>query len=162
MVSEPRTSPGRGRGRALARRSPVTPRGLYPARASRGHLPDRPLRTTRVPGRRLRLQPHRHPSPSRCSSTSNVPMTRVPDKRLRPHQHASPSQCASTSDMPGWRYCLRRHRWPPLRRGHLRHRQRLLRKRHQHRRRGPQLPGSRRRCTTHHFFTDTRVMFTLW
>ena len=121
--------------RAPARRSPGTPSGLYPARASRGHLLARPLCTTRVSGHRL---------------------------GLRPHRHASPSRCASTSDVPGGRRCLRRHRWPPLRRGHLRHRQRPLRQRHRHRRRGPQLPVSRRRCTTHRFFTDTRVMFTLW
>ena len=141
----------------LRRRSPVTPRGRYPARASRGHLPEWSLRTTRV-----RLQPHRHASPSRCASTSDVPTTWVPDRRLRPHRHASPSRCASTSDVSGWRRCLRRHRWPPLRRGHLRHRRRLPRRRHRHRRRGPQLVVSRRRCTTHRFCTDTRVMFTLW
>ena len=33
---------------------------------------------------------------------------------------------------------------------------------HQHHRRGPRLPVSRRRCTTHRSFTDTRNMFTLW
>jgi len=95
-----------------ARRLPVTPRGLYPAWASRGHLPGWPLRTTRVSGRRLRLWPHRHASPSRCSFTSDVPTPRVPDRQLRPHRHASPSRCVSTSDVPDWRRCLRRHRWP--------------------------------------------------
>ena len=79
----------------LRRLSPVTPRGLYPARVPRCHLPARPLRLTRVPGWHL---------------------------RHRPHRHVSPSRCASTSDVPGWRRCLRRRRWPPLRRGHLRHR----------------------------------------
>ena len=116
---------------ATARRSPVTPQGRYPARASRGHLPDRSLRTTRV--------------------------------RLRPLRHASSSRYASTSDMSGWSRYRRRHRWwPPHRQGRLRHRRGLPRRRHRHRRRGPQLLMSRCRCTTHRFFTDTRVMFTLW
>ena len=122
------------RGRAPASRSPMTPLALLPARTSRGHLPGRPpfLRPTRDPGRRLR--PHRHTSPSRCSSTNNV-LSR--------------------------RRCLCCHRWPLLRRGHLCHRRLLLRRRHRHRRRGPRLLVSRRRCTTHRSFTDTRVMFTL-
>jgi hypothetical protein len=146
----------------LRRLSPVTPRGLYPARVPRCHLPARPLRLTRVPGRHLR---HRYASPSRCVSTSDVLPTWAPGRRLRlrpHHRHVTPSRCASTSDVPGWRRCLRRRRWPPLRRGHLRHRRRLLRRQHRPRRRGIQLLGPRRRCTTHRSFTDTRVMFTRW
>ena len=46
--------------------------------------------------------------------------------------------------------------------GHLCHRWHPLRRRHRHRRQDPILPVLRRRCTTHRFFTDTRVMFTLW
>ena len=149
------------RGCAPARRSPVTPLGLYPARVSRGPLSDRPLRTTRVLGRRLT------PAPPACFAQPvlvyhRVPTTRVPDRRLRPHRHASPSRCVSTSGVPSWRRCLRQHWWPPLRRGHLRQRRRPLRRRHRHHSRGPPLPGSRCRCTIHRLFTDTRVMFTLW
>jgi hypothetical protein len=80
------------RGRAPARRLPVTPLALLPARAWRGHLPGRPpsLRLTRVPGR-----------------------------QLRHHLRASPSRCSSTSAVHGRRRRLRHHRWPLLRRGHL-------------------------------------------
>jgi len=78
----------------LRSRSPVTPRGQYPTRASRGHLPDRSLRTTWV-----RLKPHRHASPSQCASTSNVPTTRSqtvdssPTGTLRPAGARLPAMC---------------------------------------------------------------------
>jgi len=63
--------------------SPVTPRGLYPARVSRGHLPARPLRMIWVLGRRLRLRHHQHASPSQCVSTSTVQPSWVPGRRLQ-------------------------------------------------------------------------------
>ena len=121
--------------RALARRPPMTPLALRHARVRRRRPPvlHLPLRPTRVWGRQL-------------------------PRLLR----VSPSRCTSTSVVRGRLCCFNHHWWPLLRQRRLHHRWPLLRRRRLHHRRGPQLPVSCRRCTTHCSFTDTRVMFTLW
>jgi len=117
-----------------ARRPPVRPLTLRPARVQRRRTPVLllALRPARV--RRPRLQHLLRVSHSRCVSTT-AECGRLRCIWSRPRHH---------------RRRLGHHRWPLLRRRHLR---RHLR---------PRLPVSRSGCTTRLSCTVSRVMFTLW
>ena len=131
---------------------------LYPARVSRGHLSAQPLRTT---GSRTgdsdpigTLRPTSARLPATCPRRWSRTGDSGPTGTLRPTG-------AHISAVPDWRRCLRRH-GVPLFAGVSYATGSVFPASDTDTVPRPQLPVSRRRCTTHRFFTDTRVMFTLW